>query len=301
MTGVTGATAVTGDDTGFAGSASGSTPRAVLLVLATAALVGLVVGLIALAATGAALIAMVVALVVAAAIAALAWWRSAPLALKLVNAQPADPLIHARLFNLVEGLGANAGVPQPALYVVADPGLNALTMGRSPRRATLVVTSGLLEQLNRIELEAVLAHELSHIRSDDILAATVAVGLFGIFARPARAAAGAGPSSLLASLLVPVTALAGVGLQLSVDPHREEGADITGVHLTRYPPALVAALEKMQRAGTLVAEGSGSAAIAHLWLASPLPPPATERLAWLTGLYQTHPPLEERIEALREL
>ena len=175
-------------------------------------------------------------------------------------------------------------------------------MGRSSHHAALVVTSGLLDQLSRIELEAVLAHELSHIRNDDILTATVAVGLFGLLGRPARGRGRNGPGAVLASLLLPVSALAGLGLQLSVDPHREEVADSAGVHLTRYPPAMVTALEKMQRAGTLV--GSPGAA---------RPPPPTcgwgrpsrlrprPGLAWLSRLYDTHPPLDERIEALREL
>ncbi len=272
-----------------------------MLVVATAAGVGLVVGLVAWVLAGGALTAIAVALVVAAAIASLTWWGSASLALRLLRAQPADPVTHARLFNLVEGLGANAGVPQPALFVVPDAGLNALTMGRSPHNATLAVTSGLLDQLNRIELEAVLAHELSHIRRDDILTATLAVGLFGLLGYPARAATGSGSRAVLACLLVPLSALGGVGLQLSVDPHREDVADSSGVHLTRYPPAMVSALEKMQRSGTLIDGGSGSPATAHLWLGSPMTPSPTSRLAWLTRLYETHPPLAERIEALREL
>lgn len=294
-------TGTTGDDSSFAGRASGSTPRAVVLVVATAAIVGLVVAVVYLAVVGGPLIGLALGVVVAAAVAALAWWGSGPLALRLLGAEPADPVSHARLFNLVEGLGANAGVPQPTLYVVQAPGLNALTMGHSARHATLVVTTGLLDRLSRIELEAVLAHELSHIRSDDILTATVAVGLFGILGRPARAATGSGAGAVLASLLVPVSALAGLGLQLSLDPHREEVADSSGVHLTRYPPALVSALEKMELTGTFVPAGPGSPAIAHLWLGSSQPPPATDRLAWLTRLFETHPPLGERIEALREL
>jgi heat shock protein HtpX len=270
------------------------------LVAISSAVVGLIAAFVALVLAGP-LAALVAGVVVAVAVASLAWWGSAPLALRLLEAEPADPVAHARLFNLVEGLGANAGVTQPGLFVVADPALNALTMGRSRQHAALVVTSGLLDQLSRIELEAVLAHELSHIRSDDILSATVAVGLFGLLGGPARAATGTGPGAVLASLLLPVSALAGLGLQLSIDPHREEVADSSGVHLTRYPPAMVSALEKMQGAGTLVASGGGSPATAHLWLGAPLPPPPSDRFAWLSRLYDTHPPLDERIEALREL
>jgi heat shock protein HtpX len=291
---------VTGVEPGITDRASENRHRAILLVAATAAVVGLVVAVLAALLT-ALLVALALGLVVAAVIATLAWWGSAALALHLLRAQPADPIAHARLFNLVEGLGANAGVPQPALFVLADPALNALTMGRSPHHASLVVTSGLLDQLSRVELEAVLAHELSHVRNDDILTATVAVSLFGLLGGPARAAAGSGGGVVLAMLLLPVTALGGLGLRLSLDPHREETADSSGVHLTRYPPALVTALEKMQRLGTTVSAGSASPATAHLWLGAPLPPPTSARVAWLSRLYDTHTPLDERIEALREL
>jgi heat shock protein HtpX len=278
---------------------SGNKHRAIALVVGSAALVAFVVAAVAsLLIPGVA--ALAAGLVVGLLVAAAAWWGSVPLALHFLGAEPADPVIHARLFNLVEGLGANAGVPQPALFVVSDPGLNALTMGRSARHAVLVVTTGLLDQLSRMELEAVLAHELSHIRSEDIVAATVAVVLFGWFGGPARAATDGGGRALLGYLLLPLSAVAGVGLQLSMAPHREELADTAGVHLTRYPPAMVTALEKMQRQGTIVRRG-GAPAISHLWLGGPLPPPPSARMAWLTRLFDTHPPLDERIEALREL
>lgn len=287
-------------DSSTAGRATATPRRAVVLLVAAAATVGVVIWLLAWLLLTGPVAAAGVGVVFAAAVAALAWWGSVPLALRLAGGQPPDPLAHARLLNLVEGLGANAGVTGPSLRVRVDPGLNALTLGRSPRQATLLVTSGLLEALNRIELEGVVAHELSHIRSDDLLAATLAVPLFGIWRRPALTAAQSGPSAMVARVLVPISALAGLGLRLSVDPHREEQADIAGVRLTRYPPALMAALEKVQHRGAIVDGGALSPAIGHLWLASPLPP-SPGRLAWLTHLYETHPGLQERIEALREL
>ena len=287
-------------DRGIAARVASNKHRAILLVAGTAVIVGAVVAVVALLVT-APVVAATVGLLVAIAVAGLAWWGSVPLALRLLGADAADPIRHARLFNLVENLGAHAGVPQPELFVVTDGGLNALTMGRSPRHAMLIVTSGLLEQLDRIELEAVLAHELSHIRSDDILTATLAVGLFGVLGGPARAATGRGAGAMAAYLLVPAAAVAGLGLRLSIDRHREEVADAAGVHLTRYPPALVAALEKMQRSGTVISAVTASPATAHLWLGGPLPPPPPTRLGWLTRLFDTHAPLDERIEALREL
>jgi heat shock protein HtpX len=288
----------TGVDPSFAGRVSGNQHRAVGLVAVTAAVTGVVLGLLTLLLAGP-IAAVLVAVVVAAAVSSIAWWGSEPLALRLIDARAADPVDQARLFNLVEGLCANAGVPQPELFVVADAGLNALTMGRSPRHATLVVTSGLLEHLSRIELEAVLAHELSHVKSDDILTATLAVALFGLLHAPARAAVGGGPGAVAGYLLLPLSVLAGIGLRLSVGPQREELADSSGVSLTRYPPALVSALEKLRRSGTVVR--AASPATAHLWLGAAVPPPPSTRLRWLSRLYDTHPPLDERIEALREL
>lgn len=289
---------MTGVDPGFAGRVTENQHRAIGLVLVSAAVAGLVLGLLGLLAGGP-IMALVVAALAFAAVPALAWWGSEPLARRLLGAQAADPAAHARLFNLVEGLCANAGVPQPELYVVADPGLNALTMGRSPRQATLVVTSGLLQQLSRIELEAVLAHELSHVKSDDIVTATLAVALFGVLNGPARAAAGGGTGAIAGYLLLPFSALAGIGLRFSVGPQREERADSCGVSLTRYPPALVSALEKLQGSGTTVR--SASPATAHLWLGAAVPSPPMTHLSWLSRLFDTHPPLDERIEALREL
>jgi heat shock protein HtpX len=289
---------VTVSDPGFSGRVADNKRRAIGLIAGSAVVVGVVLGLVTLVLAGVAA-AVAVFVVAGAGVAALAWWGSEPLAMRHLAAQPADVVAQARLFNLVEGLCANAGVPQPALYVVPDPGINALSMGRSPRHSILVVTTGLLDQLNRVELEAVLAHELSHIKSDDILTATVAVTLFGILGAPARAAASRGVRAAGGYLLLPLSALAGLGLRLAVDPLREEVADASGVSLTRYPPALVAALEKMQRTGTVVA--SGSPITAHLWLARSGPAPETDRLGWLSRLFETHPSLEERIAALMEL
>jgi heat shock protein HtpX len=269
-----------------------------MLVLAMGAVVGAIAGLLSILVVpgfGALMVFAGVALLVAAA----AWWGSEPLARRLIGAHPVDPVRHARLVNLVGALCIGAGLPQPTLGIVDDPGCNALSVGRSHRHASLVVTEGLLSRLSRVELEAVLAHELAHIKSNDILTSTVAVGLFGVLHGPARAATGGGAGALAASLLLPLEAFAGLGLQHAVDAPREAEADLNGSALTRYPPGMVAALEKMRDSGTLVA--GAKAATAHLWLAAPLPPVEGDHLAWLVRLFDTHPPLEQRIAALREL
>jgi heat shock protein HtpX len=272
---------------------------AMLLVLAIATVAGVVIGLLSLVFVPA-IVAVIIALAVGAAVAAAVWWGSEPLALRRINAKPADPLHDARLLNLVEGLCLTAGLPEPRLYVTGDRGLNALTLGRDPRRASLVVTRGLLDRLSRIELEAVLAHELSHIKSYDTLPATIAVAVVGFLGAPARAVSfGTGLRAAAGYLLLPASALAGLGLQRTVGGDREEIADLSALSLTRYPPAMVTAFEKLEGGGTVVE--SGSPATAHLWLGTPTPQTLPLRAAWLGRLFETHPPLDERIEALKEL
>jgi heat shock protein HtpX len=177
-----------------------------------------------------------------------------------LEGRPADPVTDARLCNLIEGLCTGAGVRPPRVVVVDSPGLNALAAGTSSAHGVLAVTSGLLAELDRIELEAVLAEVLWMIRYDEIVPGTVLAATFGLFR----------------------------GLALEQD--RDSRADQGAITLTRYPPALASALEKVESKGAVVAGQPGYQA--HLWLADPrpTPPPSTGRL-----------PVSERIEALREL
>ena len=263
---------------------------------------------------------LAVALVVAGGVAAGAYWKSDAVALAMSHARPADPVEHARLHNLVEGLCIAGGLPKPRVYVVDDDAPNAFATGRDPKHAAVAVTTGLLDKLNRIELEGVLAHELSHVKNYDILVSTLAVTMVGMVAllsdwalrflwwggprhRDDQSSGGAGPQAVMAAagfallLLAPVAARL---MQFAVSRRREALADLTGVSLTRYPPGLVSALEKLRDDKTVV--HSGSRATAHLWIESPVPRAESEgRLAWLGRLFDTHPPLEERIQALREL
>ncbi|MDP9389060.1 MAG: M48 family metalloprotease [Actinomycetota bacterium] len=265
-------------------------------------------------------VGFVAAVSAAAVVTAVAYRRSADVVLAVSHARPADPVEHARLHNLVEGLCVAAGVPKPRIFVVDDETPNAFTVGRDARHAAVGVTTGLLGKLNRIELEAVLAHELSHVKNCDVMASTVAVTTVGLAALVAdwalrfsswdgpthaddRRGSRGGAAVVLGAVglvLLPLAALAARLLRLAVSPRREAVADLTGVSLTRYPPGLVSALEKVRAGGGVVR--SGSRATAHLWLESPVARADSEgRLAWLGRLVDTHPPLEERIEALREL
>ena len=263
--------------------------------------------------------AVAVAVVAAGAGVAGAWWRSDAVALAVSHARPADPVTHARLHNLVEGLCIAGGLPKPGVYVVEDDAPNAFATGRDPRHAAVAVTTGLLSRLDRVELEGVLAHELSHIKSYDTLVSTLAVTLVGVITiltdvslrflwwggprhRDDRSGGGGGgPQVVLAGLgfvLLLVAPLVARVMQGAVSRQREALADVAGVALTRYPPGLISALEKLRTDSTVV--HSASRATAHLWIESPIDR-AEGRQAWLNRLFDTHPPLEERIEALREL
>ena len=263
---------------------------------------------------------LVVALAVAGATSALAYWKSDAVALAMSHARPADPTTYARLHNLVEGLCIAAGLPKPRVYVVEDPAPNAFATGRNPRHAAIAVTTGLMEKLNRVELEGVLAHELSHVKNYDILVSTLAVTLVGVVAlladfslrfmwwggprhRDDSRVGGGGPVAVLAILglvLLLLAPLVARVMQFSVSRRREVLADVSGVALTRYPPGLISALEKLKADSTVV--HSSSRATAHLWVESPLArTPEEGRLSRLNRLFDTHPPLEERIQALKEL
>lgn len=208
-------------------------------------------------------------------VTSVAYWASDSVALRLSRAQPASAVDHPRYHNVVEGLCTASGLPKPRLYVAADAAPNALVTGRNPRNAAVVLTTGLLERLNRVELEGVLAHELARIKTYYIR-----------------------PSTLAVTMLAPLP-LVGRFLSKVVSPERETLADLSAVSMTRYPPALVSALEKLgEDSSTVVA--SANRAIAHLWLCEPsgargdagkAPPPAAA----------THAPLPLRISLLREL
>ena len=293
--------------------------RSALLILAFVALVVVVAwafdALIGFGPGG-----LVVAVLLAGAMAFAAYWKSDTVALAMSHARPADPEQHARLHNIVEGLCIAGGLPKPRVYVIEDDAPNAFATGRNPRHAAVAVTTGLLDKLNRIELEAVVAHELSHIKNYDILVSTIAVTLVGVVAlmsdwamrflwwggprhRDDRQGGSAGPTAVIAILgvvLLVVTPLVAKLMQLAVSRRRESLADFSGVTLTRYPPGLISALEKLRDDSTVV--HSASKATAHLWIEQPTAQqPEEGRQAWFNRLFNTHPPLDERIAALREL
>jgi len=260
-------------------------------------------------------VGVLLAVIVAGAMAFASYWKSDTIALSMSRAVPADPVTYARLHNLVEGLCIASGLPRPRLYVVDDPAPNAFATGRNPQHAAIAVTTGLLEKMNRVELEGVLAHELSHIKNYDILVSTLAVTMVGAAALMAdvgirflwfgggRRGGGGGGNPLIAVgalLLIASAPIIAKVMQLAVSRRRESLADMSAVEITRYPPGLISALEKLRDDRAVV--GVGNRATAHLWIEEPVPHrDDTRRASKWTHLFDTHPPLDDRIAALREL
>ncbi len=259
-----------------------------------------------------------IALVVGAAIAFGSYWNADKIALRVSRAHPASPEEYARLHNLVEGLCIAGGLPKPGIYVVDDPAPNAFATGRNPQHAAIAVTTGLLEKMNRVELEGVVAHELSHIRNYDILVSTLAVTMVGAIALMADIGVrtmwwnggrisrggdrenGNNPLAYVGFLLLIVAPIVAKAMQATISRSRETLADVSACQLTRYPPGLISALEKL-KADTTVTH-SASTATAHLWIEQPMSGVGDDgKLGGIHRLFDTHPPLDERIALLREL
>jgi len=262
--------------------------------------------------------ASVIALVIAAVMAFTSYWKSDSIALKVSRAVPADPTTYQRLHNLVEGLCIAGGLPKPQVYVINDPAPNAFATGRNPQHAAIAVTTGLLEKMNRVELEGVIAHELSHIRNYDILVSTIAVTLVGSIAimtdlairmmwwnggrtsREGDRNNGSNPLALFGFLLLILAPFIAKAMQAAVSRKRESLADVSACQMTRYPPGLISALEKLSADTT--ATHSASMATAHMWIEQPLSGVSDGgKLGFFHRMFNTHPPLDERIALLKEL
>jgi heat shock protein HtpX len=282
------------------------------------ALVAVLIGLAAGYLAGFGPWGMAIALVFAGGMAFLSYWKADKIALAVSRAHPADPEQYRRLYNLVEGLCIAGGLPQPGIYVVDDPAPNAFATGRNPQHAAIAVTTGLLEKLNRVELEGVIAHELSHIKNYDILVSTLAVTLVGAVAvvtdiairmmwwnggrdrREGDHDNGGNPLAILGLVLLIFAPIIAKAMQAAISRKRETLADISACQLTRYPPGLISALEKL-KADTTVTH-SASTATAHLWIEQPMAGVGDHgRLGSIHRLFDTHPPLDERIALLKEL
>lgn len=237
------------------------------------------------------------------------YWYSDTLVIKMSGAKPATREKYFDLWNAVENLSITAGLPMPALYVIEDQSPNAFATGRDKEHAAVAVTTGLLQILNKTELEGVIAHELSHIGNRDILLGTVVVVLVGFVAiasdmfmrmsfhgggrdRDNRLGLILMIAGIVLAILAPIVAKV---IQLAISRKREFLADASGALLTRYPEGLASALEKissyphgLQRVST---------ATAHLYIANPLKD--GKAMSFMSKLFATHPPAMDRIAALR--
>jgi len=245
----------------------------------------------------------------------ISFWYSDKIVLAISKAKPLKHNDNPGLYHIVENLCITAGLPVPKIYVINEPAPNAFATGRNPKHAVVAVTLGLIEKLDRSEIEGVIAHELSHIGNRDILISTVVVVLVGFIVmfsdfflrmsffggrrRDNREGKGELDAimiiiGVLGAILSPIIAKL---IQLAISRKREFLADASGVMLTRYPDGLASALAKISQDQNSLR--AANKATAHLYIASPFK--GRQAKGWLVHLFSTHPPIEERIKRLKEI
>ncbi|MFL6240476.1 MAG: M48 family metalloprotease [Actinomycetes bacterium] len=232
------------------------------------------------------------------------------LVLSVSGARPADPVQYKELHDIVEALAIGDGLPKPAVYVIDDPHPNAFATGTSHEKAAITATTGLLQLMNREELEGVIGHEMSHIKNYDvrlILIVTTLIGMAGLLASLIWRMAFYGRARnkgdvrvlavvLAAGVLLSVVAfVVGPLIKLGLSRRRESLADASGVELTRNPIGLIHALQKLEH------NDQPFAKMNHATAAMCIDDPLTHHSAWMRRLFDTHPPIEERIAALQRI
>jgi heat shock protein HtpX len=259
---------------------------------------------------------LILAVILAVAMSWGGYFWSDKITLAMSKARPVEKSEFPYLYNVVEGLAIAAGMPAPRCYVIDDTAPNAFATGRNPKNAVICVTTGLLDKMNRAELEGVIAHEMSHIKNYDVLVQTLTVVMVGIVAlmsdwmlrtfmwggggrRRSRERSGGGGAAaifiLLGLVLAVLSPLISRLIQFAVSRKREFLADASSAMLTRYPPGLASALRKIS-ADTEPLEAANKAT-AHLYIVNPL----KDYKKGLNRLFSTHPPIEERIAALEKM
>jgi len=248
------------------------------------------------------------AVIIAVAVTIGSYYASDRVVLTMSRARPVEKPEFPYLYNVVEGLAMAAGVPAPKCYVIDDTAPNAFATGRNPEHSVIVVTTGLLQKMDRLELEGVIAHEMSHIKNYDILLQTLTVVMVGVVALlsdwmrtsfwwggPRRRDSDRERGGGAAGLVVALSPLIAQLIRLAVSRRREFLADASGALLTRYPPGLASALKKIA-ADTEPLEAANKAT-AHLYIVNPL----KDIGGAVNRLFSTHPPIEERIAALEKM
>ena len=242
----------------------------------------------------------------------ISYFASARIALSLAKAKEIQKSDNPDLWNIIENLSIETGLPMPKVYVTPELQINAFATGRDPKHSAVAVTQGALQRLNKVELQGVLAHEMSHVRNRDILVSTVAAILAGIisliadiflrslfFGGGGRRGGNGEAQEIFFIAAIVLSILAPIGtmlIQLAISRRREALADASGVLLTRYPEGLISALRKIQVDTTPMASAKDSTA--HMWIDTPF---KGKGVSWWHKLFMTHPPIEDRIAALEKM
>jgi heat shock protein HtpX len=253
-----------------------------------------------------------IALIISCVMSFSSYYLSDKVVLSLSKARPADPKIDFEFFTVAENMAIAAGIPKPRLYVIDDQAMNAFATGRDPKHAVVVATKGILEKLSRSELEGVIAHEMSHIKNYDIRVMAVVVVLVGFVSiladmflrsmwfggrRKEDSNGGGGIIIIVGIILGLLSPLVAQLMKLAVSRRREYLADASGALLNRNPKALADALEKLASDKSVL--HSASNATAHLFITNPFKGKNTSIM--FASLFNTHPPIEERIRILRAM
>jgi len=257
---------------------------------------------------------LIIAVIIAVAMTFGSYYASDKIVLAISKAKPVEKKDYPYLYNVVEGLAIAAGLPKPRCYIIDDTAPNAFASGRNPKNSVIVVTKGLLEKLNRAELEGVIAHEMAHIKNYDVLVQTLTVVMVGIVVllsdwilrsfiwggrrrRTSSKGRGSGAEILIVVglVLAVLSPIVSQLVRLAVSRKREFLADANGALLTRYPPGLASALKKL--AADREPLEAANKATAHLYIVNPL----KDIKGRVNKLFSTHPPIEERISALEKM
>ena len=239
------------------------------------------------------------------------YWYSDKIVLSMMKAKPIEEKDHRDLYHAIENLCITAGLPIPKIFIIEEQQMNAFATGRDAKHAVVAITRGLLNRLEKSELEAVMAHELSHIGNKDMLLGTVVVILVGIvvmvsnfflrisfFGGSRRDKGKTGGLMILFGIIAAILApIAAQVIQLAISRKREFLADASGALLTRYPEGLARALEKISQDQTPLRTANNSTS--HLFISSPFK--GKQAAGWFVRMFSTHPPIEERIRALRDM
>ncbi len=241
------------------------------------------------------------------------YYNSDKIVLKLTRARPLSRDDNPRVYYIVEGLSISAGIPMPKIYVIEDRGMNAFATGRNPSKGVIVLTKGLIENLNDEELKGVVSHELSHIKNYDILLGTIIVVFVGMITiisnlmlrtfifggrRRSNNRSGGILSIILlviGIILILLSPLIATIIRFAVSRNREFLADSNGALITRYPAGLASALRKISNNSAVKTANN---ATAHLFISNPI---GKKTKSLLKNLFNTHPPTEERIKRLEEM